>query len=121
MSNWDYHSDDDASKKQNCWEQDWNDAKSVARHLRDMPIVHVSVSSLTLNSFVDMAVDILPLVVFSSLSQSIGIQCLNPYCEQLSRSITPNPDVDCNRYIKFGVLKEYIAKRFQISTLATGQ
>lgn len=77
MSNWDYHGDDDASKKQNCWEQDWNDAKSVARHLRDMPIVHVSVSSLTLNSFVDMVVDFLPLVVSSSLSQSIGIQCLN--------------------------------------------
>jgi tRNA-specific 2-thiouridylase len=44
MSNWDYHSDDDISKEQKCWEQDWKDAQAVAQHL-DIPIVHTSVGS----------------------------------------------------------------------------
>lgn len=96
MSNWDYHGDDDTSKNQNCWEQDWKDAKAVAEHLKNVPIVHVSFESEYWNS------------VFE------------PYCQRLSKSITPNPDVDCNRHIKFGVLKEYIKKRFNIPILATG-
>jgi tRNA U34 2-thiouridine synthase MnmA/TrmU len=95
MSNWDYHGDDDTSKEQKCWEQDWKDSKAVA-DLLDIPIVHTSFESEYWNSVFD------------------------PYITNLSRSITPNPDVDCNRYIKFGVLKEYIRKRFGIDTLATG-
>jgi tRNA-specific 2-thiouridylase len=45
-----------------------------------------------------------------------------PYLEQLTKSTTPNPDVDCNRYIKFGVLKDYLKERFQDDSviLATG-
>ena len=96
MSNWDYHGDDDeSSENKKCWEQDWKDAKNVAQHLQ-IPIVHTSFEAEYWND------------VFE------------PYCQQLAKSITPNPDVDCNRYIKFGVLKEYIRKRFQIDTLATG-
>lgn len=95
MSNWDYHGDDDTSKEQKCWEQDWKDAKAVAKHL-DIPIVHTSFEAEYWNSVFD------------------------PYITNLSQSITPNPDVDCNRYIKFGVLKDFIQQRFDIDTLATG-
>jgi len=94
MSNWDYQNDDTASQG-TCWESEWKDAKAVADRLQ-IPIVHTSFEADYWND------------VFE------------PYCRQLSRSITPNPDVDCNRYIKFGVLKEYLRKRFRIDTLATG-
>jgi tRNA U34 2-thiouridine synthase MnmA/TrmU len=94
MSNWDYRGDDDDVGSK-CWEQDWKDAKAVAQHL-DMPIVHTSFEAEYWND------------VFE------------PYCQQLSKSVTPNPDVDCNRYIKFGVLKDYLQTRYQIDTLATG-
>lgn len=95
MSNWDYHGDDDGSKDAKCWEQDWKDAQAVAVHL-NIPISHASFEADYWNS------------VFE------------PYIANLSQSLTPNPDVDCNRYIKFGVLKKYVRKRFGIDTLATG-
>lgn len=95
MSNWNYHSDDDGSKQTNCWEQDWKDAQAVATHL-DIPLYHTSFESEYWNS------------VFE------------PYIANLSRSITSNPDVDCNRYIKFGALKDYVKKRFDTAVLATG-
>ena len=97
MSNWDYHNDEnDTGSGQGCWEQDWNDAKSVAQHI-DIPTVHVSFQS------------------------EYWTDVFEPYCDKLSQGgITPNPDVDCNRYIKFGVLKEYLQNRYKIDILATG-
>lgn len=41
---------------------------------------------------------------------------LNEY----SKALTPNPDILCNRYIKFGILKEYINKYYSNAYLATG-
>ncbi len=35
-------------------------------------------------------------------------------------SLTPNPDVLCNRFIKFGILKDYVDTRFPGALLATG-
>ncbi len=106
MSNWDYADEDpDAATtiKSNknesyCWEQDWKDASAVAKQL-NIPLNHVSFQAEYWND------------VFQ------------PYCQKLSESITPNPDFDCNRYIKFGALKEYLQIRFQdseIGYLATG-
>ena len=34
--------------------------------------------------------------------------------------ITPNPDVLCNKYIKFHYLKEYVNKKLGIQYMATG-
>mmetsp|Transcript_27041 Transcript_27041/g.29133 ORF Transcript_27041/g.29133 Transcript_27041/m.29133 type:complete len:506 (+) Transcript_27041:77-1594(+) len=101
MTNWDYADENDtiASKKkkyESCWEQDWKDARAVASQL-NIPIHQISFQTEYWND------------VFQ------------PYCQQLSRSITPNPDVDCNRYIKFGALKDYLKKRFRdVDYLATG-
>jgi len=33
---------------------------------------------------------------------------------------TPNPDVACNKYIKFGRFSEYVRERIGIETIATG-
>lgn len=95
MSNWDYNLEDNDSTLPNCWEEDWKDAKAVAQHL-SIDVVHTSFQSDYWNS------------VFE------------PYVEQIAQRKTPNPDIDCNRYIKFGVLKEYLWSRYQIDTLATG-
>jgi tRNA U34 2-thiouridine synthase MnmA/TrmU len=94
MSNWDYHTEDHTSNLK-CWEQDWKDAKAVAQHV-GLPIVHTSFEADYWNS------------VFE------------PYVDQISKHKTPNPDVDCNRYIKFGVLKEFLWSKYQLDTLATG-
>eukprot|EP00536_Pseudo-nitzschia_multiseries_P001504 jgi/Psemu1/234685/estExt_Genewise1.C_190118 len=105
MSNWDYADEDPTatttmkSNKNNshCWEQDWKDANAVAEQL-NIPIHHVSFQAEYWN------------------------EVFQPYCQQLSQSITPNPDVDCNRYIKFGALKNYLKERFggDVDGLATG-
>ncbi len=105
MSNWDY-ADEDASVattiKSNkndsfCWEQDWKDASAVAKQL-NIPLHHVSFEA------------------------EYWTEVFQPYCQKLSESITPNPDVDCNRYIKFGALKDYLKTRFdsEVGYLATG-
>ncbi len=93
MSNWDYNTEEVSPS--NCWEQDWKDAKAVAEHI-GIPIVHTSFQADYWNS------------VFE------------PFVEQISQHRTPNPDVDCNRYIKFGVLKEFLWSKYQINSLATG-
>lgn len=109
MSNWDYHNKDgvepgaaaagslesSAGGPRRCWEHDWKDAQAVAQHLQ-IPIHHVSFEADYWND------------VFE------------PYCQQLAQAFTPNPDVDCNRYIKFGVLKDYARNRFHVDRLATG-
>jgi len=105
MSNWDYADENPTAttKVQSnehdsfCWEQDWKDASSVSAQL-NIPIHHVSFQADYWN------------LVFQ------------PYCQNLSQSITPNPDVDCNKYIKFGALKEYLKLHFSddIGYLATG-
>mmetsp|Transcript_23764 Transcript_23764/g.50527 ORF Transcript_23764/g.50527 Transcript_23764/m.50527 type:complete len:598 (+) Transcript_23764:125-1918(+) len=105
MSNWDYADENptaETTRKSNknnsyCWEQDWKDATAVAEQLK-IPINHVSFQAEYWN------------------------EVFQPYCQKLSQSITPNPDVDCNRYIKFGALKDYLEKRFDgdIDYLATG-
>lgn len=105
MSNWDYADEDPTvttTMKSNkhdsyCWEQDWKDTSAVATQLK-IPIHHVSFQAEYWN------------------------EVFQPYCQKLSQSITPNPDVDCNRYIKFGALKEYLNMRFSsgVDFLATG-
>jgi len=104
MSNWDYADEignvaslrKQKYHERHCWEQDWKDARAVALQLK-IPIHHVSFQAEYWNT------------VFQ------------PHCQQVSQFNTPNPDVDCNRYIKFGVLRDYLKKRFfDIEYLATG-
>jgi tRNA-5-taurinomethyluridine 2-sulfurtransferase len=108
MSNWEYHDDDNddnltTTKKSKCWEEDWKDAQAVARHLH-LDLKHVS------------------------FQKDYWNYVFEPYCNQVSNNknksnnatTTPNPDVACNRWIKFGVLKDYLYNRYGIQRLATG-
>jgi tRNA-specific 2-thiouridylase len=36
------------------------------------------------------------------------------------RVVTPNPDVYCNRFVKFKAFSEYVRKKFDVDTIATG-
>ena len=43
-----------------------------------------------------------------------------PFLEQYKNGLTPNPDVLCNRYIKFGVFLDFCLKKFNVTKIATG-
>lgn len=40
--------------------------------------------------------------------------------DEYKKMLTPNPDVLCNKFIKFGLLSEYVKKKYPDSLLATG-
>ncbi len=42
------------------------------------------------------------------------------FIKQYNKSLTPNPDVLCNKYIKFGEFKNYAIKKFKADYIATG-
>jgi tRNA U34 2-thiouridine synthase MnmA/TrmU len=45
----------------------------------------------------------------------------SPFVEAYQGGIeTPNPDVACNRYIKFDALRKYVTEKLGISLIATG-
>lgn len=63
----------------------------------------------------------LPQLYHVSLQQEYWNDVSEPYTDQIASQVTPNPNVNCNRYIKFGVLKESLKQTHGISRLATGQ
>ena len=98
-TNWNATShDDDSVPAQGCSsESDWKDAQAVARHL-NIPHIHR----------VNLEADYWTLV-------------FEPYLREIERGYMGNPDMGCNRYIKFGALREFCAKKFGAETMiATG-
>ncbi|WFD32929.1 tRNA-5-taurinomethyluridine 2-sulfurtransferase [Malassezia sp. CBS 17886] len=75
------------------WQREWDDVQRVCRHLGGIPL-----------SLVD-------------LSQEYWIHVFEPALDSWAHGTTPNPDVDCNRTIKFGALMDRIE---DASWLATG-
>lgn len=87
MSNWNVVAHDDDSVPQCSSEQDWKDACQVAQHL-------------------DL------LVERRRFEAEYWNHVFEPYLEDLlATSKMGNPDVSCNRFVKFGALKDYIQKR----------
>jgi tRNA-specific 2-thiouridylase len=71
-----------------CLEEDWNDVQQVAEKL-DVPITQVS------------------------FERDYWLDVFEPMIEGYERGITPNPDINCNRYVKFGKLVDYVTRRYQ--------
>lgn len=87
------------------WQREWRDVQAVCRHLGRIPV--------------DMI----------DLSQAYWLQVFEPALEQWTEGTTPNPDVECNRYvtssltassIKFGALMDRILGPSLDGWLATG-
>lgn len=74
-------------------EKDWKDVQKVAKHI-DIPVSRVD------------------------LSRDYWIKVFEPALRQFELGETPNPDIACNREIKFGTLIETIQNKFQASSLS---
>ena len=66
------------------WQRDWEDVQSVCRHLGNIPVRMVD------------------------LSREYWTQVFEPALDDWSHGTTPNPDVSCNREIKFGALMDRV-------------
>lgn len=74
------------------WQKEWEDVQRVCRHLGGIPVELVN------------------------LSREYWVDVFEPALGQWADGVTPNPDVECNRSIKFGALLE----RIHTPWLATG-
>ncbi|CAM9018241.1 unnamed protein product [Wickerhamomyces anomalus] len=71
-----------------CLEQDWKDAQAVAQQL-DLPIEK------------------------TNFQKEYWIDVFEPMLGEYNKGITPNPDINCNRYVKFGKLYEYVSEKYK--------
>jgi len=102
MSNWDTADDD--SIRTCTSEQDWQDARNLAQHLK------------------------LDIHRVSCLQSDYWVSVFEPFIQNLHQhGIMGNPDIACNTHVKFGALQNYIRKRYGTSApqkedvkLATG-
>jgi tRNA-specific 2-thiouridylase len=92
MSNWNPGDEEDPYCTQ---EVDWIDAQAVSRHL-DIPLQSTSFAS------------------------EYWTQVFEPFSEGVEKGSRPNPDVQCNRYIKFGALRDFAQSTLNADCLATG-
>lgn len=100
MENWDDYLNNDilGHKKigSGCnSKQDFIDAKKVAEFL-NIPIYKVN--------FV----------------QEYWNEVFTQFIDEYKKGVTPNPDVLCNKYIKFGAFKKYVQEQFNSDYIATG-
>ena len=42
------------------------------------------------------------------------------FLEEYQKGVTPNPDILCNKFIKFGIFKKYVMQQFKADYIATG-
>ncbi|SPO34568.1 related to trna methyltransferase [Pseudozyma flocculosa] len=79
------------------WQQDWNDVQKVCRHLGGIPVEMID------------------------LSREYWIHVFEPALGDWGSGTTPNPDVDCNREIKFGALMDRVIGPSSSSQLSAPQ
>lgn len=78
------------------WQRDWEDVQSVCRHLGNIPVEMLD------------------------LSKEYWTQVFEPALDDWREGTTPNPDVGCNREIKFGALMDRVITPTPGNWLATG-
>ncbi|GAV52214.1 hypothetical protein ZYGR_0AG02050 [Zygosaccharomyces rouxii] len=70
-----------------CYERDWKDVSRVAEHL-GIPIDKVN------------------------FEKEYWLDVFEPMLETYNKGWTPNPDIGCNRFVKFGKLREYLDRQY---------
>lgn len=70
-----------------CYERDWKDVSRVAEHL-GIPIEKVN------------------------FEKEYWLDVFEPMLETYNKGWTPNPDIGCNRFVKFGKLREYLDQQY---------
>lgn len=80
-----------------CTEAEWNDVQTVGDHL-SIPVERVN------------------------FEKDYWTDVFEPMIDMYGKGLTPNPDVSCNRHIKFGAMIDYLEKRMGSKPwkLATG-
>lgn len=97
MQNWSESQSVEDSDKEPCYERDWKDAQKVADHL-GIPVDKVNFES-------DYWIDV-----------------FEPMLEEYDQGRTPNPDIGCNRFVKFGKLRSRLDEQYGVGNywLVTG-
>lgn len=89
MRNWSNSNELNDENKKNCDEQDWKDAVTVADYL-NIPIDLVN------------------------FEKDYWIDVFEPMLNSYQFGSTPNPDILCNKFVKFGKLKIYLDNKYGI-------
>ncbi|SCW01587.1 LAFE_0E02938g1_1 [Lachancea fermentati] len=83
MQNWSKSQSLNDPSKELCYERDWKDVCKVGSHL-NFPVERVN------------------------FEQDYWIDVFEPMLKQYECGYTPNPDIGCNRFVKFGKLREHL-------------
>ncbi|QEU58152.1 Slm3 [Kluyveromyces lactis] len=87
MQNWGKDQSLTRPEEDACYEKEWKDAEKVAKHL-NMP------------------------VEFVNFEKDYWLNVFAPMLEQYSMGYTPNPDIGCNQFVKFGKLMDHLDVKF---------
>jgi tRNA-specific 2-thiouridylase len=94
MRNWEKHEDDDSATKCTT-DQDLEDALYVSHRL-------------------DIRLHVVDFV------KEYWTKVFEPFLDDYQRGLTPNPDILCNKHVKFDSLVKYCQERLETTDLATG-
>lgn len=83
MQNWSKSQSLTDPSKEPCYERDWKDVVRTGEHL-NIPVDKVN------------------------FEKDYWIDVFEPMLDSYSRGWTPNPDVSCNKYVKFGRLRQHL-------------
>ncbi len=94
MRNWEKHEDDDSTTKCTS-DQDLEDALYVSQQL-------------------DIRLHVVDFI------KEYWTKVFEPFLDDYQQGLTPNPDILCNKYVKFDCLLNYCQERLDTPYLATG-
>ncbi|SCV04810.1 LAMI_0H19416g1_1 [Lachancea mirantina] len=83
MENWSQSLSMEDPSKEKCYEKDWKDVLKVGKHV-NLPVERIN------------------------FEHDYWIDVFEPMLEQYRAGTTPNPDVGCNKFIKFGSLRKHL-------------
>lgn len=87
MQNWSESQSVNDPTKEKCYERDWNDVCKVGKRL-------------------NLPVD------FVNFENDYWIDVFEPMLSSYKDGYTPNPDIGCNRFVKFGKLVQHLDKKY---------